>query len=491
MYAYLIRRFLWMIPTFIGILVINFGVIRLRAPGLAEQMAQGGQSGETAGTRDAETQISNIQNYLAGFQTTGNHLPALLNLRGFADKDDALEIIQEVERGPDGLKESERLRRELDLWLKGIYYVNPLTDILRDDSLVEYHGPASEALQLCAFELILPNDDSEYKSAVRSRRDILKKNAITYTNDEANGFQTTDPEADAKRIALIAMVDEHQTLYGYSTGRALGSMVLETGFVDLMTKLFTGELYSSQRKRYVFDLIGERWGVTFTLNILSVLLAWAVSIPLGIRSARRINTLEDKITTNGLFFLWSIPSFFVGTLFLHHLCTNSSTGVQLFPNAGLSSDDSMWMNGWQGLLDMVWHATLPLIMLTYASFTALSRYMRGNMLDQLHADYARTARAKGCSEDRIVYGHALRNSMVTMITLGSGLIAELYGGFLFAEIIFSINGLGLLTYEAALTSDAPLIMGSTVISVGLLLISILVADIMYAVVDPRIRSSYA
>jgi len=116
--------------------------------------------------------------------------------------------------------------------------------------------------------------------------------------------------------------------------------------------------------------------------------------------------------------------------------------------------------------------------------------MRANVLEQLNADYVRTARAKGCDEDRIVYRHVTRNSMVTMITLGSGLLSELFGGFVIVEWIFSINGLGSLLIDAALQRDAPLVMGSTLISVVLLLVGILVADICYALVDPRMRSRY-
>jgi len=132
-----------------------------------------------------------------------------------------------------------------------------------------------------------------------------------------------------------------------------------------------------------------------------------------------------------------------------------------------------------------------MLVLCYASFTALSRYMRANLLEQFNADYARTARAKGCSEDQVVYRHCLRNSLITMITLGGGLLGELFSGALIVELLFSIPGLGLLLLEAAKANDAPLVMGSTVISVSLLLIGILLADICYALVDPRVRSRYA
>jgi peptide/nickel transport system permease protein len=232
--------------------------------------------------------------------------------------------------------------------------------------------------------------------------------------------------------------------------------------------------------------------VTLWINLIAVVLAWAGSIPLGIRSARRQGSLEDRVTTNSLFLLWSLPSFFVGALLLHHFCTDGVTFDKApFPNQRLSSPDSLWLGIFSYMGDLIWHGFLPMVVLSYASFTALSRYMRANLMEQLGADYARTAFAKGCSEDRVVYRHCLRNSLITMITLGSGLLGELFSGALIVEMLFSIPGLGLLMLEGAKAYDAPLVMGSTVISVGLLLLGILVADICYALVDPRVRSRYA
>ncbi|NRA37957.1 MAG: ABC transporter permease [Planctomycetes bacterium] len=224
---------------------------------------------------------------------------------------------------------------------------------------------------------------------------------------------------------------------------------------------------------------------------MSVIIAWGIAVPLGIRSARRMGSLEDKVTTNTLFFLWSMPSFFAGALLLHHFCTDSSTGAAIFPHRGLESADSLWYGIFDYIIDLIWHGLMPLLVLSYASFTVLSRYMRSNLLEQLNTDYVRTARAKGASEDKIVYGHSMRNSMVTMVTLGAGLMSELFASSIIVETIFTIDGLGLLMLDAVLQQDAPLVMGSTVISVALMMVGFLIADVLYAVVDPRIRVSYA
>lgn len=494
MIAYILRRMLWMIPTFLGILVINFGVLRLQGLTLSQQMsAQAGQGAET-GERKAEQAAGAVENYLGRFRRSGNDLPALVNLRGFLDKDDLVEWLRETQRTPHNRDEdSERNQREKELWLQGRLAVEPLAQVLADDALAELHGPASMALSLCAYVPLNVEDlerfGPEREAHVRERNSQLKRLRIDHINAPETGFRTTDPAAGQKRRYLLALA-ARDTEFTRTAGDRWGSILWRTGFVDFLGKLFTGNLYSETQKRYVFDLLGERWYITLWLNLASIAIAWGISIPLGIRSARRIGTLEDKVTTNSLFFLWSLPTFFIGTLLLHHLCTDTQNGEKLFPNRGLSSPGSLWMSTPAYLYDLLWHAALPLAVLCYGSFTALSRYMRANVLEQLNSDYARTARAKGCSEDQVVYRHVTRNSMVTMITLGSGLLAELFGGFVIVEYIFSIPGLGSLLIDAARQQDAPLVMGSTVISVALLLVGILVADVLYAVVDPRIRSRY-
>jgi peptide/nickel transport system permease protein len=496
-FSYLIRRLLWMIPTFLGILVINFAVLRLQGPTLSSEMDKVARG--DAGAKDARLVATGVENYLGRFRSTGLDLPALINLRGFVGKDDVVRMIERTDRSTvTAEREHERNRREKDLWMQGELLVQPLIEVLADDALSDLHGPASMALSLCAYYPLNPEDlkrlsvDEQRKRRVRNHE--LKDLRIEFDNSREHGFKTSDEKYAEKREKIADFWQRYRADFERTVGKRWGAVFAQTGFVDFMGKLATGNLYSFKRQEYVFSLIADRWQISFWLNFISIAIAWSISIPLGIRSARRIGTLEDRVTTNALFLLWSLPSFFVGTLFLHHFCTDSGTGTQTtkawFPNSGLSSEGSLWMGTPRYLLDLAWHAFLPLVVLCYSSFTSLSRYMRADMLEQLNSDYVRTARAKGCSDDQVIYGHAMRNGMVTMITLGSGLLAELFGGFVFVELIFSIPGLGKLLLEAAIDQDAPLVMGSTVISVGLLLISILIADILYAVVDPRVRSRY-
>ena len=490
MLSYLVRRVLWMFPTFLVILIINFGILRFQSLPLSADVSSGGAVGAEAGARDAEKKDSGLQNHLIRLRRTGNNLPPLMNLNGFIGKDGMRERLEAL-KVSNVLKDSERYQKEVELMVSGALMVEPLIEVLRDDDLRHLHGIASRAFSLCAYTPPTVEDgySSDELSVIRERNLGLDEIAISYINSVEEGFVVSDPNYKEKRQRIITWYEKHRDVFD-RTNRKYFSVFFETGFSVFMTKLFTGTLWSETKKRYVFEVIAEKWQKTLMLNILSVIIAWGIAVPLGIRSARRMNSLEDKITTNTLFFLWSMPSFFVGALLLHHFCTDSATGAAIFPHRGLSSPDSLWMGTFNYIGDLIWHGLLPLLVLTYASFTVLSRYMRANLLEQLNADYVRTARAKGASEDAIVYKHSLRNSMVTMVTLGAGLLSELFGGFVIVETIFTIDGLGLLMLDAVLQQDAPLVMGTTVISVALMLLGFLIADILYAVVDPRIRSQY-
>lgn len=481
MLRYVLSRLLLMVPTLVGILAITFAVLRLQSGSLAEEMAAAAGPGAegVAAERTVAGGTRRYEAYIDRFRRAGNDLPALVNGRGFLAKDDLVEALRATRPGAPG-GEAARSRAEKDLWLLGRFAVRPLAEVLADPALIELHPGASQALALCAYASLDPADltalGPERINAIRARNDLLARSV----------FEPGDPQIAGKRAALLAVAAEAD----FAPDGRWRAVLLETGFSTFLGRLFTGTLWSETRKQYVFSLIAERWQVTAWLNLASIVVAWVVSIPLGIRSARRRGSLEDRATTHLLFLLWSLPSFFVGTLLLHHLCTSHGGQPALFPNRDLSSPGSLWYSTPAWLADLLWHAALPLLTLTYGSFTSLSRYMRGNLLGELTADYARSARAKGCDEDRVVYGHCLRNSLITMITLAAGLLSELFAGALIVEMIFSVNGLGSLLLDAAVQRDAPLIMGSTVIQVSLLLVGILVADLLYGVADPRIRGRY-
>jgi peptide/nickel transport system permease protein len=252
---------------------------------------------------------------------------------------------------------------------------------------------------------------------------------------------------------------------------------------ERLVTLDLGESFKDRRQ--VWDKIRERLPVTITLNIISLVITYLIAIPLGIYSSVRPRSWPDSITTTVVFMLYSLPSFWVGTLILIYFCGGDY--FLWFPPAGLHSlDYEITWPLWRRFADYSWHIAMPVVCETYAAFAALSRYMRSSMLENALQDYVRTARAKGLSERVVILKHILRNSLIPMVTLLADLLPSLVGGSLIIETIFSVPGIGQLGYQAVLARDYPVVLGLFAISSALTLIGILLADLLLAVVDPRI-----
>ena len=236
--------------------------------------------------------------------------------------------------------------------------------------------------------------------------------------------------------------------------------------------------------RPIWDVLKERIPVSLKLALTAIILAYLISIPLGIYSASHQYTRLDRTMTLVLFLLYSLPSFWVATMLIVFL--GGGDFLDLFPVFGLQSIGAANMSFWGRFWDTAWHLVLPIFCMTYASLAVLSRYMRTSMLEVIRQDYITTARAKGLTEGKVIYKHALRNSLIPIITLLSGILPAVMGGSIIIETIFTIPGMGRLAWEAILARDYPLIMAELVIVSFLTLFGILLSDIMYSVVDPRI-----
>ncbi len=236
----------------------------------------------------------------------------------------------------------------------------------------------------------------------------------------------------------------------------------------------------------VIQRILERFPWSFTLSILSVFFAYLISIPIGIYAAYRRDSWFDRTSSVVLFVLYSLPSFFVGTLLL--VIFANPDFLDWFPEGGVQDPaifDPNW-SLWQKIQHWAPYLVLPLITYTYGSFAFLSRQMRVAMLDVINQDFIRTARAKGLSERIVILKHVLRNSLLPIITIFSNIFPMAIGGSIIIETIFSIPGMGLEIYQSILNYDYPMIVAVFTIFGVLTLIGYLFADIMYAVVDPRI-----
>ena len=255
-------------------------------------------------------------------------------------------------------------------------------------------------------------------------------------------------------------------------------------FVNYIKEASQGNLgYSSTHKKPVTEVIGNYAGPTLLLALVSLTISIFIGIPAGIISAVKQHTVTDNILTVMSFIGISIPSFFFGLLLLKAFAVD----IQLFPLFGLKDPLLMSDNIFVKIKDIAWHLVLPSIVLGLNSTASFMRYTRSSMLEVIKQDYIRTARAKGLKEKTIIYRHAFRNGIIPLITLLGFWIPLLLSGAIVTESIFALPGLGKISVEAAMSRNYPLILGINSILAILTLIGSLVADILYALADPRIR----
>lgn len=238
-------------------------------------------------------------------------------------------------------------------------------------------------------------------------------------------------------------------------------------------------------QRPVTSLLWERVGATLLLSIASLLLTWAIAIPLGIYSAVHQNRWGDRVLRILTYFGQGFPTLITGLLFLYFAQLTSP----LFPVGGMTSIDHADLNPLGKVLDIAWHMVLPTLVLSITGFAGLQRLMRGELLDVLRQDYIQTARAKGLPENRVIYVHALRNAVNPLVTLLGFEFASLLSGAFITENFFNWPGLGRLTLQAVLSLDLYVIMASLMMGAVMLIVGNLLADLALKAIDPRIRLS--
>ncbi|MDD3581244.1 MAG: ABC transporter permease [Desulfobacca sp.] len=254
-------------------------------------------------------------------------------------------------------------------------------------------------------------------------------------------------------------------------------------WLQRLARLDLGRSFSPDA-RPVWDKIKERIGVTISINLLSMLLILVIAIPIGVIAATYPHSWFDQATTLFVFLGFAMPGFWLALLLMMLF------GVYLdwLPLSGLTSHFYERFTTWQKIQDLAYHLTLPVLVSAFGGLAGMSRYMRGNMLEVIRQDYITTARAKGLPERTVIFKHALKNALMPVITILGLSVPGLIGGSVIFESIFAIPGMGQLFYQAVMARDYPLVMGELVIGALLTLLGNLLADVSYALADPRLRT---
>jgi len=487
MLKYIAKRILIFIPTLLIITVIGF-IISVNAPGdPVERLMTAAGSGGEIGTQS----VSQIEQKKYWKKKLGLDLPVFyFSLDKFSYPDTIYKIYDKNDR--------EALNRLLDRygdWQQISVYYNKVSKLYQDllvfnPNTADMEQPGknvvSENLNTIRYEVLSLRSawqEAVIDAKITSLRKLMGQYGfLKHFQDELDliGVAYKDLKVNAtvwKNYVPVfhfyAHNQYHRWLFGdggtYSNGIIRG---------DFGTSYQTKDAVS----KTIFDRIG--WSLFFTL--VSVIIAYLVSIPIGVKAAQNRGGRFDKISSVTLFSLYSLPNFFVAILLLM-LFANPDV-LDIFPASGVKPSEG-YPEG-ASIFKKIWlslpHLIIPLFCYSYSSFAFLSRIMRGSMLENIQMDYIRTARAKGLTEESIVWKHALKNSLLPIITIFAAVFPAAVGGSVILESIFTIPGMGLEAYNAISNQNYPMIIAVLTLTSVLTLIGYLVSDILYAMVDPRI-----
>lgn len=321
---------------------------------------------------------------------------------------------------------------------------------------------------------------------------------LTLVVDEKGTYKIVDAAADSAVLVSGSYIADASGLQMKENGADFSNAVtyskatlwnkftaVLSGYFSWLGNMLHGDLGDSfLYQKPVGTVIAEHMWVSFAISLVALVLQFAIAIPMGITSATHQYSGIDYTVTVVTMIGISLPSFFFAALLIKIF----SNWLGWLPASGLVSGGSA-SEGLAHLLDMGQHLILPMIVLVVLSIGGLMRYTRTNMLEVLNSDYIRTARAKGLSEKKVIYVHAFRNTMIPLMTLLAGILPSLFGGAMITEEVFSIDGIGRLAYKALQQGDVPFIMGYNMFLAVLTVIGTLLSDLMYAVVDPRVKLS--
>ncbi|XAM00687.1 ABC transporter permease [Phycisphaeraceae bacterium D3-23] len=493
MLTYIIRRLLLMIPTLLGVTVLVFFIMAYAPGGFASVLNEGG--GQAMGVEARRLKQYNINRYgldkpkivqylrwlnqvsPVGFKMSGDHEWTE------AEKDGLL--AQLAQRDWAGNEQSQRQLAEL------ILTTAIFAGIELDEALAEYDAAADPGTDMVTAEVVQDEDGKPLKDADGDPIYVytgvgpeLFELIDATPIDEANFWKAIDAVDGSDREEALAMLHKELGYGAINKSRMMFSSIA-VGAPDFGTNRNNGDVAQE-----IFSALK----ITLLMNLITIPIIYLVSVTSGVFAARRRGGAFDVGSGFIMLALYSVPVIWAGTLLISYFA--NADNLRWFPASGVHDiqADEMpflptqgpdgWSWGW--LLDMAWHLVLPILCLTYTGFAFLTKVMRGSMLENISSDFVRTARAKGVSEHDVLFRHVLRNALLPLITMAAAILPGLFVGSFVVEYIFSINGMGKLTIDAAKNADINVVMATTLVGSVLSLFSLLVRDILYAVVDPRV-----
>jgi peptide/nickel transport system permease protein len=507
--TYILRRLLLMIPTLIGMTFLVFGIIALSGGGVGASLNVSGGGQMDSGSR-AQQQAYLEDRYglddavvVQYFRWLGRVSPIKFGTR------DQRAPSGELIRAPKRLKPiplhevfepaMPTVEAEPFVMPEGIDQAER-TVIYRAASgaYARARGNSirlSTAFEQAAAELLRAADMERHVQRDGTLRSSARASYVREALAKIGGEDDLRAHYDRAREAFIQAETARLALDAVFRAGPFP----EAGFpiIPGVLSVATPDLgMSFSRGRPVSQLIAAALPVTLLLNLVATPIIYLIAIPTGMLAATRRGGLFD-ILSGGLFVaLWSIPIVWAGVLMMGYLA-NQTTGLGWFPVTGLHSTDADSMRFLPGrdengdfsigfMLDTLWHMCLPVACLVYAGFAVLSKQTRASMLDNFNADYVRTAKAKGVASKDIVLRHVFRNSLLPVITMFVSIFPAMLGGSVVVEQIFSINGMGKMIIDAIFLRDREVLLANALIIGIVNMLALLLADILYALADPRI-----
>ena len=342
--------------------------------------------------------------------------------------------------------------------------------------------PTLFAIMVVNFFIVqaAPGGPIEQMVARLKGSDIAATERVTGTGNEVKGQQSASESGYRGARGLDpAFIKELEKQYGFDKPPV-------ERFILMMKQYLTFDFGNSFfRDRRVVELIGDKLPVSISIGLWTTLITYLVSIPLGIRKAVRDGSRFDVWTSAVIIFGYAVPSFLFAVLLIVLFAGGSYWSI--FPLRGLVSDNWSSLAWPERILDYFWHIALPIAALVIGGFATLTMLTKNSFLDEINKQYVLTARAKGLTERRVLYGHVFRNAMLLVVAgFPAAFIGILFTGSLLIEVIFSLDGLGLLGFEAAINRDYPIMFGTLYVFTLIGLVLKLVSDLTYMMIDPRI-----